>query len=268
MTENQTAKPGTDPTTEPTVAQSTGENVSLPPAETTAAAAVEPTPAAEAAPAIPDAPLGPKPPEPVKAIDAALGTVRRLTEEELKQYQVCEQIIKAAYVSFLEMGLALEAIRDNELYREEFDSFDVYCQERWGFHRSKAYGLIWAAQVLQHLVSLPGVPQPDNESQLRPLFGLPAPQAQLAWQYAAANSYGRPITAKLVKKALKTLQLVPNKRNAPGARPFRRNKEEQKRLINEAMGELLHLLRQKTDHDVLIKKVEALDSLLHRCFSR
>ena len=38
-------------------------------------------------------------------------------------------------------------IRDSKLYREHYQTFDAYCNERWGWTRQRAYQVISAAEV-------------------------------------------------------------------------------------------------------------------------
>jgi hypothetical protein len=189
-----------------------------------------------------------------------IGTVDVLSEAEAVKYRACDAVIQRVWFSFVEVGLALAQIRDEQLYRIDFTTFDAYCQARCELKHAHVYRLITAAQLFTSLAALADVPKPDHESQLRPLFGLTPPQAQLAWQYAAQKGCGRPITARLVKGAVKELQLVSNTPKV--SRQSRPNKSEQRRLVGDAFGELLMLIGQKANYDVLMGKVEA----LHRQF--
>jgi hypothetical protein len=97
------------------------------------------------------------------------------------------------------------------------------------------------------------------------LLGLPPEEVKLAWQYAAQLAGGRQITARLVKRAVHELQLTANTPPvSPAPRP---NKAEQRRLINDAIGQLLVLLGQKANHDFLTEKVEALHRHIQSLFA-
>ena len=56
-----------------------------------------------------------------------------------------ENTIARGKQRFVEMGLALGAIRDLRLYKREYGSFDEYCRAKWGCGRQRAYRLIKAA---------------------------------------------------------------------------------------------------------------------------
>ena len=106
--------------------------------------------------------------------------------------------------------------------------------------------------------------KPDHESQLRPLIGLTLEQAQLAWENAVLKAGGRKLTARLVKAAVKELQLAGN---APlVAKQPRPTKAHQRQLVDEAIGQLLMLASQKASYDVLTEKIEALHRQIRSLF--
>lgn len=45
----------------------------------------------------------------------------------------------------------MEYIRDNRLYRQDFNNFANYLQEKWGKNRTWAYQLIGAVEVTDSL---------------------------------------------------------------------------------------------------------------------
>lgn len=198
-------------------------------------------------------------------LDGVLGTVEVLPEAEQEEFLVCEAAIQKGWRAFADIGLALARIRDKRLYRAEFDSFEEYCQVRWKFGPLKAYRLIAAAQVFASIAALPETPTPEHESQLRPLFGLTPPQVQIAWQWAAAKSFGRPITARLVKSAMKELQL--GEPTPATNRPTRPKKSEQRKAVSDAIGELLALASSKASYDLLIERIEALHGQIQSLFA-
>jgi hypothetical protein len=189
-----------------------------------------------------------------------LGTIEVLTDVESAGMRECEATILRGWGACVDVGLALARIRDKRLYKAEFSSFEAYCQIRWGFQHTKAYWLIAAAEVATAIREIPDAPKPDNESQLRPLFGLSASQVRLAWQYAAANSCGQRVTAQRVRRAVKDLQLIAGTPTTETKREPTVSKSEQRRLISNAIGELLALVSQKAEYDILIEKIEALHS--------
>jgi hypothetical protein len=154
------------------------------------------------------------------------------------------------------VGLALAEIRDARLYKAEFHTFEGYCRARWQYGRHYVNRLISAAQVFRTLVTSCHQ-KPEHESQVRPLIGLTGEQAQQTWEHAAQKAGNRAITPRLLKRAMEELQLTgPAKAAATGrARP---NKAAQRRLFDQAIGELLMLLSQQASYAILIEKVEKL----------
>ena len=51
----------------------------------------------------------------------------------------------------MEVGKALADIRDSRLYRSDYDTFEAYCKEKWGWGKSYSYNLINAAGVVKSL---------------------------------------------------------------------------------------------------------------------
>jgi DNA-binding XRE family transcriptional regulator len=106
-----------------------------------------------------------------------------------------EAVIERGLQSFVEVGEALAAIRDQRLYRATYRNFDAYLQARWPElgQRNYAGKLIRAARVARELGT--NVPiLPSSEGQVRPLLGLQTPEdRQAAWAQACerASAGGR-----------------------------------------------------------------------------
>src|SRR5262249_35889212 len=148
----------------------------------------------------------PAPPQPITTISAAIGRIAVPPQEQAAGLKKCEEIIRQGFLSFVEVGRALAQIRRAELYRiAEYPSFESYCRARWGLSRQYACDLTVAAQVCMHIAARPELPQPDPESQVRPLVGLNVPAIPLAWEAAVMNSCGQPITARTVRNAMRQL---------------------------------------------------------------
>lgn len=199
-------------------------------------------------------------PKPLPAVTAAdvspvLGKVATLSKEEAAMLEVYESTITKSWKATLDKGLALKAIRDDKLFRNEFITFDDYYRGKWGFACRKVYAWITAAELFTAITARPDLPPPSNEYQLRPMFGLTGPQAQVVWQCAAVLSHGFPITARDVKSALRKLQL----KEKPVAALGRISKSKQRKVVGDAIVDLIVLARQKADYAVLITKLEGLD---------
>lgn len=74
-----------------------------------------------------------------------------------------EETIRAGFETFAKTGAALVTIRDERLFADDFDSFEVYCAEVWGISRARAYQLIDAGRVLAE-VRKAHKSRDDNES--------------------------------------------------------------------------------------------------------
>jgi hypothetical protein len=88
-----------------------------------------------------------------------------LEREELERH---ERTIAEGLQTFIEVGQALLEIRRKKLYRHaSYETFDVYCRERWGMSRVHAHRMIAASTVT---IRLPiGNKLPATESQARSL---------------------------------------------------------------------------------------------------
>lgn len=96
-----------------------------------------------------------------------------LTREEQIALDDGEERIGRGLKTFIEVGSALAAVRDNRLYRADFETFEAYCNERWGFTRIRAHQLASAADLALTMVNS-GLQEPDNERQVRELAKLRA----------------------------------------------------------------------------------------------
>lgn len=126
--------------------------------------------------------------------------MNELTTNEQQQLEQYEAVIATGLKTFVAVGLALLAIRDDErkLYRQ-YGTFEDYCLERWGLKQSRAYQLMDAAGVVRGLQSSTIVELPANEAQARPLAQLPSAQQITAWQTAIETAPDGKITAAHVQ---------------------------------------------------------------------
>jgi hypothetical protein len=89
------------------------------------------------------------------------------------RWQFLEGIIERSVKSFVAVGKALLTIRDQRLYREDFNTFADFCHMKWGLGRHYAQNLITGSQVATNLLAranlcTPCEIQPTNEFQIRP----------------------------------------------------------------------------------------------------
>jgi hypothetical protein len=124
----------------------------------------------------------------------------KLTVIELNQLDELEAVIESGIKTFNQVGASLMKIRDSRLYRTEYNAFEDYCRERWGFTDRRARMLMAASGVMDNL-SETGTIVPLTESQARPLAKLEPAEQVNAWTAAIekAKEEGRKVTAKDVE---------------------------------------------------------------------
>lgn len=77
-----------------------------------------------------------------------------LTPLESERLDVLEQTVTRDKDAFLRVGAALYEIRESRLYRQDFKSFDEYCDYRWEFTRQYARYLIKALETSKNLETI------------------------------------------------------------------------------------------------------------------
>ncbi|MHB1038018.1 MAG: hypothetical protein ACYC35_26705 [Pirellulales bacterium] len=126
--------------------------------------------------------------------------IQVLSRDERKEFAQYEAVIERGRQTFLEVGQALAAIRDGRLYRQNFDTFEAYCQDRWDFKRDYANKLIRAAKTVSSLDTKVSI-VPTTETQARELSRLPEEQRAGAWEETVERVGGQP-TAKDIKETV------------------------------------------------------------------
>lgn len=119
--------------------------------------------------------------------------------EQAKLFDL-ERKIEAGLQTFVEVGLALMEIRDSELYRSQFGTFEEYCGVRWGFTSTQAKRLMDGAEIAKNIE--PSGSKILAESHLRPLKNLqPAQQREVYSEAVATAPNGRPTAAHVADVA-------------------------------------------------------------------
>jgi hypothetical protein len=144
----------------------------------------------------------PSPSPPIDTqLDLVLSPSNPLSMQEKDRLKSCEQVIERGLRTFVEAGLALRQIHNEKLYREEYRTFQNYCEKRWQLGRFHAHRLIAAAGVVQNLLPIGNTP--TQESQLRPLIKLEPEQQRKVWKLACADSTSP--TAAQVERAARAI---------------------------------------------------------------
>src|ERR1044071_7326862 len=66
--------------------------------------------------------------KPSVLIDAGIGAIVALPPADQAEFDACEAVVRKGWDTYIEVGLALARIRDKELYRAEYSSFEAYCR--------------------------------------------------------------------------------------------------------------------------------------------
>lgn len=114
-----------------------------------------------------------------------------------------EATIERGLKTFTEVGNALLAIRDGRLYKEKgYETFEVYCRERWGMSRPRAYQMIGAASIVSTLSTMVDK-VPTSERQARELTPLKGDEKAIleVWR-EVHEEYGDAVTAATIKRAV------------------------------------------------------------------
>jgi uncharacterized Zn-finger protein len=74
-----------------------------------------------------------------------------LTPAKIADLERLENIIEKGKKTFIEVGNALQQIQLFKLYQRDYDTWEAYCQGRWGFTRQRANQIMHAAEIVQSL---------------------------------------------------------------------------------------------------------------------
>ncbi len=121
-----------------------------------------------------------------------------------------EQLERAVRTGFVLRGEALAKIKHLKLYRDNYDSFEDYCNTTFGFTKLYIERCITAAktyhQITEYLKTNGlDAPFPTKQRQLRPIFqaDLSPIEAGEVWVMAVTLAMGKVPPSSIVKEALK-----------------------------------------------------------------
>ncbi len=120
--------------------------------------------------------------------------------EKMRRLTELEEVIQAGKEAFFRVGSALAEIRDRRLYKPEFETFEAYCVQKWGFKRAHARRLIEAAIVVREVAPIGAI---AKESHAREIARVPRDQREAVLRHATqlASTAGRPLTAQHIAAA-------------------------------------------------------------------
>lgn len=128
-----------------------------------------------------------------------------LTSQEHQNLTVCETALNVLRVAFAQAGKALQTIRDARLYREEFSTFEDYCEVKWQMSRQQAYRLIQAWPVAEAVSPIGDTVNEGQVRELVPIATRHGRDAAVTVYRAVAEIEGVNVTAAILKRAVAAL---------------------------------------------------------------
>jgi hypothetical protein len=133
-------------------------------------------------------------------LDPATGEIVQPVISRLTQL---EATVEAGLKTFIDVGLALAEIRENELWKDSYTSWKDYLQRRWNYGTSRARQIINGAALAKEIQTVTDVTL-TNEAQARginsALKPFPAEYQHAILQFAVTMSDGK-LTPNVVKSA-------------------------------------------------------------------
>jgi hypothetical protein len=185
-----------------------------------------------------------------------------LSPEEREEYFRMLHIIRTGISSWVEAGKALTIIRDKRLYREKYDTFELFCKEEFRMSKSYANRLITGRQTIEDM-ALSGfsTENPPTERVARELSK--ATNKTQAWEMAKKMSGNGKPTSSVVKKAVSSF--APDKGEGRSDREFIERMRTVNRLLRvenylyslspDIVGEAMGLINQAIAELNMIKKL-------------
>lgn len=140
-------------------------------------------------------------------------TTGPLTPNQRIRRNQLESQIKRNLNGFWEVCNALLEINESRLYRDEYPTFEAYCDDKWHFSERHARRLIFAGKVVERIGPVgPNV----SERQLREFAILHPDQYVPTWNQVLEEAKGGKITTALVNRIVKaaagvTIEIVQTK---------------------------------------------------------
>jgi hypothetical protein len=136
-----------------------------------------------------------------EAGQSAASPTNPLSPEEKARLAACEATVQRGLHAFIEVGSALQTIRDQRLYRGTHTTFEAYCREKYRIERAHAYRLIDASAIALD-VSDSETPPPTKETHARALKKLPKAQRKSARKDAMATAPKGKVTEEHIERVI------------------------------------------------------------------
>jgi len=126
--------------------------------------------------------------------------------DDLDRLRRHEEVIERGLTTFIDVGLALIAIKAQKLYViAGYSTFDTYCEERWLIKHARRAQLMMAATIAEEIVAdstMVELPAPTSERQVRPLVNVPRDERPKVWRRAVEAADGGEPTGEQAEHAV------------------------------------------------------------------
>lgn len=173
------------------------------------------------------------------------------TNERSDYLKLQQRIKKWVYDDRFQAGFDLLAIRDRKLYREDFDTFEEFCEQKFEIKRAQAYRLIEASEVKMSPIGR----QIENERQAREIAKVPEAERERVLNSASKNGS---LTASKIKSASEAIK-DPIQLDATGYKITKTGL-----AVWERSSEVKQLLTFLSKVKSVIKSAQEVDDVLYR----
>jgi hypothetical protein len=137
----------------------------------------------------------------------------RLSDDKRRDYECLKikiiQDIQAGLNAFQRAGKKLIRIRDERLYREEYDTFEDFCKATLGKSKTYINNVIQGYELIQALIAQGETVLPDSERLARQLAKYPKSDRNSIWKRAVQIAGQKKPSYKLLRQA--ATEIVPSK---------------------------------------------------------
>ena len=122
-----------------------------------------------------------------------------MTDQDREDYGTFKSKIRRGFQSIFDVAYSMKQIKDRELWREEYGSFDEFLEQEYGITRRRCNQLVQMAALGETAKDL-------SERAARELVGVPEKKREAVLDLAREATDGKP-TAKAVKEARAQIEL-------------------------------------------------------------
>jgi len=183
----------------------------------------------------------------------------KLTLVEQSELTTLETVIETGLQTFYKVGEALLKIKENKLYRSEFDTFEDYCLSKWNISKAHGYRLIEASKVVGNLSPMGDISTEiiSSERKARILSKFSPEIQRLIIQDLQSNNLEEGLTASFLEGFSKAYVLADSK--------LKEQKKEYKFTFDNELDLVEYakqFIKSVTIEKEVIKEVKVIDNSL------